>query len=384
MALRLILFFTITCTTWVLAHYYVGARLIRPLRSEKRKRAARIALWSTFLLAPTVMFLGRDLTAAEWFAPIRWLAFAHMGFFFLLFVGVVLRDVAMLLTRGVRKLTKAEPLDPERRAFFVQSANAGVVGGAAALTGWGMVDALREPELVEVDVPIEGLPEALDGYRIAQISDVHIGPSLKVDFMRSVVAKVNSLDADLVAVTGDLVDGWVDDLRDHVAPLGEIRGRDGAFFCTGNHEYYWDADAWVDEVRRLGLTPLLEEHRVVERDGAKMVVAGCTDIRTSEAHDPKRALEGAPEHDFSLLLAHQPKSIYEAAEAGFDLQISGHTHGGQFFPVTLFVGLAQPFVKGLGKHEDTWIYVNRGTGWWGPPMRTGVPGEITLLRLVRA
>ena len=186
-----------------------------------------------------------------------------------------------------------------------------------------------------------------------------------------------------------MVDGSVADLRVHTRRFDALRAPDGVFFCTGNHEYYSGADEWVEEVARYGWIPLLNEHRLIERDGARLLVAGCTDFnadRHGEEHasDPAKAREGAPDHDLSLLLAHQPKSIHAAAAAGYDLQLSGHTHGGQFFPANMFVGFAHPFHEGLGKQDDTWIYVNRGTGYWGPPNRAGVPAEITLIRLVRA
>ena len=259
----------------------------------------------------------------------------------------------------------------------------------------GYREATRVPDVVEVEVPIAGLPPALENYRVAQISDVHVGmPTIHGAWLRAVVDKVNALEADLVAVTGDLVDGHVADLRDHVRPIGDLRGRDGVFYVTGNHEYYWDGPAWVERVKELGLTALVNEHRVVEREGARLLVAGATDYRASHAvpghgSDPagaKRDASGAePAHDVSILLAHQPLSLPAAKEAGYDLQLSGHTHGGQFFPFNLVTKLIfHQYNHGLARDGDTWIYVNRGTGYWGPINRAGVPAEITLLRLVRA
>jgi predicted MPP superfamily phosphohydrolase len=201
-----------------------------------------------------------------------------------------------------------------------------------------------------------------------------------------VVDRVNDLSPDLIAVTGDLIDGTVEHLRHQVAPLGELRAPDGAFFVTGNHEYYWDAEAWCAEVARLGLTVLNNAHTVVRRGSASVVVAGVTDYTSArhlESHvsDPQKAIDGAPEAHLKLLLAHQPKTIVAAERAGFDLQVSGHTHGGQYFPWNLFVGLAHPFTVGLHPYRSTLIYVSPGTGYWGPPTRAGVPSEITLLRL---
>lgn len=387
--LRLLVFFTVATSIWGAAHWYVGKRLIVPWRaSEAQKRRARILLGVAFFLAPAAMFAGRAFADAPFFGPLRWFAFLEMGAFFLLFLFLVVRDVALLLGVGASRLVQAAP-DPERRRFLENASNAGILGATGLLGGWGLAEAERLPEVVEVDVPIAGLHPDLDGYRIAQLSDIHVGPTIKREDLAARVAIANGLEPDLIAVTGDLVDGYVEDMRDDVAPLAELRAPDGVYFCTGNHEYYWDADAWVAEVTRLGLRALLNEHALVERGAATLLVAGCTDYSAHRVvpeakSDPVAAKRHAPPHDVSILLAHQPKSIFEAARAGFDLQLSGHTHGGQFFPINLFVGLVHPFAQGLGKLRDTWIYVNRGTGYWGPPLRTGVPSEITLLRLVRA
>ncbi len=393
--MRRLIFFGVVVLVWACAHYYVGSRLIRPWLSPLREKAApdlvrrrRFAAWAlvwlSFSLAPIVMVSSRLI--GDGLGSIRWVGFFHMGIFVLLFVFVVFRDAALGAATLIAKLA-SRPADLARRNFLTRTSNAGILGVSGILSAWGYREAVRDPDVVEVDVPVPGLPPALDGYRIVQLSDVHIGPTIRGDYMRRIVAIANGLEADLAAVTGDLVDGHVEDLRDEVAPLAGLSARDGVFFCTGNHEYYWDADAWVAEVARLGLTPLQNEHRLIERDGAKLLVAGVTDFRSEREggvpSDASAAKAGAPAHDFSLLLAHQPKSIFGAAAAGFDLQISGHTHGGQFFPITLFVGWAHPYTTGLHRHDDTFIYVNRGTGYWGPPLRNGVPSEITLLRLVR-
>jgi predicted MPP superfamily phosphohydrolase len=260
---------------------------------------------------------------------------------------------------------------------------------AVLVTLWGFVNARRVARIVRVDVPIAGLPIALDGFTIAQVSDVHVGPTIKRPYVEAIVAAVNRLDADLVAVTGDLVDGSVRDLADHVAPLADLRAKEGVFFVTGNHEYYSGAPSWVAELHRLGLTVLLNEHAVVRRGAAQLVVAGVTDFNAghfdrAEASDPQAALAGSPAGAVRLLLAHQPRSAAAAEAAGFDLQLSGHTHGGQFLPWNFLVRLQQPFTAGLHRWRRMWVYTSRGTGYWGPPKRFGAPSEITLLRLVGA
>jgi len=241
-----------------------------------------------------------------------------------------------------------------------------------------------------VEVPIQSLPEALSGFTIVQISDVHVGPTIKRPFLNAIVETVNSLEADLVAVTGDLVDGSVADLARHVAPIAHLSSRHGTFFVTGNHEYYSGAEPWIAELRRLNVRVLLNEHVVLKHNTEAFIVGGVTDVSAhqfiaSHRSDPQAALRGAPSHAaFRLLLAHQPRSAPAAAEAGFDLQLSGHTHGGQFLPWNFLVRLQQPFVSGLHRLRGLWVYVSRGTGYWGPPQRFGVPSEITCLKLVRA
>jgi predicted MPP superfamily phosphohydrolase len=264
-----------------------------------------------------------------------------------------------------------------------------VLGSSSVLAAAGTVQARQLAEVRRVQVPIEGLHADLVGLRIAQISDLHLGPILGRAWLEEVVTAVNGLRADLVAVTGDLVDGTVGDLREDVGALRRLRAPRGVYYVTGNHEYYWDALAWVDEVRRLGLDALVNEHRVLAIGAAKLCVAGVTDFsaRASvrrHASDPAKALAGAPDVDLTLLLAHQPKSVFAARKLAVDLQLSGHTHGGQFFPWNLVIGLFHPLAAGLGRFDETWLYVNRGTGTWGPPLRTGVPAEITELELVRA
>ncbi|MBI5869074.1 MAG: metallophosphoesterase, partial [candidate division Zixibacteria bacterium] len=259
----------------------------------------------------------------------------------------------------------------------------------ASLSSYGLWAARRRPAVKNVTVELAELPPEFEGFRIAQITDLHVGPTIKRDWMQSVVDETNALNADIIAVTGDLVDGTVDSLRNDVAPIGELKAPSGVFFVTGNHEYYSGVIPWIDEVRRLGLTVLLNEHHVIERNGARMMLAGVTDyhgggFKPDHTSDPHGAMANSPACNPKLLLAHQPNSIFAAADAGYDLQISGHTHGGQFFPGNWLARMAQPYIRGLHKHDKTWIYVSCGTGYWGPPLRVGAPSEITLITLKRA
>ena len=310
-----------------------------------------------------------------------WVGLIAMGFFSTLFVMALLRDVVLLCARmafgagAYGALVRPSAID------------ALVLTAVFTLVGF-LVS--RRPRLVHVDIPIERLPPSLHGFTIAQISDVHVGPTIRRRFVERLVARVNDLKADLIAVTGDLVDGSVEQLSNHTAPLSNLSARHGAFFVTGNHEYYSGERAWTREIRRLGLTVLKNEHVVLQHDGALLVLAGVDDIGAhhfdpAQHSDPAAALRGAPAGAGArILLAHQPSSAAAAATAGFDVQISGHTHGGQFWPWNHFVRFFQPFTAGLHRLKDLWVYVSRGTGYWGPPNRFGVPSEITRIRLVTA
>ena len=330
---------------------------------------------------------------------LTWAGYLGVGFLSFVFSYVVIRDLVWLPVAGfkwfkargakpTRSREKNEPIDsPSRRGFLVNSMNYGILAAAALTTGFGVAEAKQTPQVKRVPVPIDTLPPDLEGFRIVQITDIHVNPTFRRSDVEAIVEVVNTLKADIVALTGDLVDGSVAQLGYDVAPLAQIQSASGNFFVTGNHEYYSGVIEWVEEVRRLGYTVLLNEHQIIARGRARLLLAGVTDYRggnffASHRSDPQKALYGAPAADAKILLAHQPKNIFEAARAGYDLQISGHTHGGQFFPWNLLVGFAQPYVYGLHTHENTQIYVSRGTGYWGPPVRVGSPSEITLLELV--
>lgn len=302
------------------------------------------------------------------------------GFFSSLLVLTLLRDVLLLPVAFLAS-------QPHLHTY--ESVSAAIVLGLGIFaTLAGLVGARRRARIVNVDVPLRDLPLALHGFSIVQISDIHVGTTIRKKYVEKIVKAVNALKPDLIAVTGDVVDGSVRDLAAHTAPLAELRALHGAFFVTGNHEYYSGANAWTAEFERLGLRVLLNEHAVIEHQGASLVIAGVTDFsahhfNASQRSDPRVALAGAPaEASIKVLLAHQPRSASAAASAGFDLQLSGHTHGGQFWPWNLFVRFQQPFTAGLHRLDHLWIYVSRGTGYWGIPNRFGAPSEITRLRLV--
>jgi len=397
------MFFLIAFSILSLIYGYTGWRLITPLRLSL---PWNLAAWSglvALLVLPVLVIYLRSYGLPPWLHEIlSWIAYLGLGFVTLTFSLLALRDLVWLVLIGLGKVLslaglygnpEALPLtsgDPTRRQFLLNTLNLGALGLAAAAAGYGVYAARSRIKVFRVSVPIDGLPPALNGFRIVQISDIHAGLTIKRDFVQRVVDQGKELAPDLIAFTGDMIDGEVEHLRSHVAPLAELSAPYGCFFVTGNHEYYNnDPEAWVEETRRLGFDVLLNEHRLIPCGDGRILLAGVTDYSVGEifpdhASDPEGALAGAPSSHVRILLAHQPRSIFAAARLGCHLQLSGHTHGGQFVPWKYLVSLQQPFIAGLDKFEDTWIYVSRGAGYWGPPLRVGVPAEITLLTLKKA
>jgi uncharacterized protein len=231
-----------------------------------------------------------------------------------------------------------------------------------------------------VPVPVGG--DALRGFRIAVVSDIHLGPISGRAHTERIVRMINETRPDLVAMVGDLADGSVAELGEAAAPLRDLVSREGTFFVTGNHEYYSGYEQWVTELERLGLHHLHNEHTPV--GGGRLTLAGVTDVMGRSFDDPPdipRALDGRPTGTPTVLLAHQPVQVRDAAKAGVDLQLSGHTHGGQLWPFHYAVRAQQGAVSGLSKVDDTWLYVTNGAGFWGPPVRVGAPPEITVIEL---
>ena len=368
-----------------LLHGYVVWRLAPALPAGPWALLLILTLLASALLMPLGL-LARRVRRQPLSDRLAWAGLLAMGLFSSLFVLTLLRDALLMLATLAAMPGWLAAVSPG----LLQDSAVAVVLLGVIVTVLGFVNARRTAAVVRVDVPITGLPRELHGFTIAQISDIHIGPTIKRPYLSRIVQAVNALGADMVAVTGDLVDGSVHELGHHVAPLAELRSRHGTFFVTGNHEYYSGAAGWVVELRRLGLRVLMNEHVVLEHDTASLVVAGVTDhgahhFEPSQRSDPQAAIAGAPPHaSMRLLLAHQPRRAEAAEQAGFQLQLSGHTHGGQFLPWNLFVRLQQPFTAGLHRLRGLWVYTSRGTGYWGPPKRFGAPSEITHLRLVVA
>jgi predicted MPP superfamily phosphohydrolase len=383
-ALQIVFFLTVVSLITYGMHHYLWARLVRD--PEWPALWQRVGTWSlvglalTMLLAmPLQRVLPRPLMTA-----LAMVAFGWMGLSFVLVIGTLGAEVV----RGAYHLLGGAH-DPERRRVFARGL-AAVVGGGGGLAGaYGVRTALAAWTVRTVRVAIEGLPASLDGFTIVQLTDVHVGPTIGRGFIEAMVRTVNDLRPDAVAITGDLVDGSVADLGHHVAPIAGLRAKHGVYFVTGNHEYYSGVDAWLDELRRLGVRVLANERVTLGDAGGMFDLAGVHDYgarRFPGPHQPDlaKALAGRDTTRPVVLLAHQPKHAREAVAQGVDLMLSGHTHGGQIWPWSTLVALDQKYVKGLHRDGATQVYVSEGTGYWGPPMRLGSEPEITRVVLCRA
>ena len=366
--------FVLILGVWLALFAYAG----RPILAGAAAAGLAPALgWTLLLIAAMLPALPLLLGTRS----VHWTGYATLALFSTLLALVIVGDVllgAYTLLRWTLAAQAWPALDPRTVSLTI-------LGAAGVLSLVGLAQA-RCPRVRKVDVAIEGLPEELDGYRIVQWSDVHVGPTIRRAFVQSLVERTNALNADAVVITGDFVDGPMEALRDEIAPIRDLRPRDGVFYVTGNHEYYWKAGEWIPVFEEHGLQFLKNEHRVIERGPAKLVMAGVTDPvgRNTHQPDPDRALAGAPADAVKVLLSHRPQTAPDASRLGVDLQLSGHTHGGQFFPFRLFIKKFQPIAKGLHRVGRTWVYVTRGTGYWGPPSRLAVGGEITVVELRRA
>lgn len=337
------------------------------------------AVWSFFGLFVGLMFLvpliNRLLDHRA-----DYLYFLSYGLFGFVSTYLVYLAAADLLQFLLRRLF---PTLPELGQWAFQAA----VGAALLSILVGSVGALRQPALKEVEVPIVGLPEGLRDFRIVQISDLHLGPLVTKAKVQRLVARSNALKPDLIAITGDLVDGEADGVRGKAETMATLQATHGLYFITGNHEYYSGVARWIPIIRNLGWKLLDNEHVVIERNGARLVVAGMPDPTaggrrgSGKGPDLAKTLEGAPLDATRILLFHPPTGYAAAEKAGVRLQLSGHTHAGQYFPWSLAVQSIYRFSKGLNRFGNMWIYTSVGTGFWGPPNRFLVPPELTVLVL---
>ena len=339
------------------AHLYIWWRLIEPLPSPWRELGTGlVVLFGPSL--PFTMLVARRLRrdAAR---RVQLVGYLWFGLAVYLLLGAWGSHVAV--------------------AFGANARDAAAVAGLAAVATvlLGLLHVARGPRVRRVEVPLEKL--GVDEYTIVQLTDVHIGQMLGREFAERVVHQVNELKPDLVVITGDFVDGRLSELQPHVEPFRGLRARDGVFAVTGNHEYYWNADLWLEHLRSLGIQILRNEHVTI---GNAFQLAGVDD--SSAGEDVPRAVRGRDPSLPLVLLAHHPRTIARATRAGVDLQLSGHTHGGQLLPLGWLVRLFEPQAAGLARHDATWLYVSEGTGYWGPPLRVGTTQEITAITLRRS
>ncbi len=386
--MRLTLFVLVILVAIPAWHVYVWARLVRDVTASPRARRAGAAALALLGVITPLAILRPAWLGAGGTRAVRAVGFPWVGFCILLACALLTVEVARAVVRVTRSLLRRDPLDVERRRALGR-----VLGGAAvaAAGGTALAGAAQALDLVleRVRVPLARLPAALSGTRIVQISDVHLGGAVGPEYLARVIAAVNALEPDLIAITGDLVDGSVSHLAPQIAQLRDLRARHGVFFVTGNHEYYSGAVPWVAHLATLGVRVLRNERVSIGDADASFDLAGVDDWSSAQyghghGHDLPRALAGRDPTRELVLLAHQPVTLHEAAQRGVGLQLSGHTHGGQLFPLRPFILLDQPFIDGLHRRGETFVYISRGTGCWGPPMRVGAPPEITEITLVRS
>lgn len=383
--LRMVVSVGIALGVSITVHYWMWARLVRD--------AHWAAPWNTaFTLAFAVLAVGMPAGMLATFALPRgaaaglaWPTYLWMGWVFILMVLLIPVELTRLSQWIWAKVTSDVP-SPERRLLLarVMSAGVGVVGAGTAAFGVGR--AVGQVPVKPIRIPVARLPPSMAGLRIVQLTDIHVGPTIGKRFVEQLVAQTNALEPDVIAITGDLVDGTVEHLGELVRPLSGLRARHGVFFVTGNHEYYSGVDGWLAFLPTLGIRVLHNERVRLETAGGPLEIAGVTDYTAGEfgerhAPDLAKAVAGRDPAVPLVLLAHQPRAADEAASLGVDLQLSGHTHAGQIWPFGLAVRLTTPYVRGLHRVGAMQLYVSCGTGYWGPPMRVGTEAEITSVEL---
>ena len=382
----------------LLAHVYLYRRLVRPLApSVKSRRALGIVLVGiTILLLArgTIRDLGPSIGEAYSVAAYGWIAFG-LCMVCAVAAGDLARGALAIAARlRPRRGSPSAPeppvelaaVDEDRRRFVAGVVPWGIVAGGTLLTGYGVTRAFTPAEITEIPIAIPKLPTTLDGLTIVQLTDVHVGPFIGRGFIDRLVEQANALRPDVLVITGDLVDGDVARLGPAVAGLANLRARFGTYFVTGNHDYYSGDVEWCRFLERLGISVLRNRRVPIGDDGGTIDLVGVDDWsggrrRSKTGYDLEAALAGRDPDRAAVLLAHQPTNFDVAVARGVDLQISGHTHGGQLFPMTMLVGLRYAYTRGLYTHGAGRIYVSRGCGFWGPPARVGSPPEIAKLVL---
>jgi predicted MPP superfamily phosphohydrolase len=328
--------------------------------------------------------LSPHLIAKPWFKFLYVTSYVSLGFLGLISFILILSDLEDLANLAFQKIS-TKKFNQDRRKFLKKTFLLGGFVSSGVITGAGIQNSF-DPKIVEVSIPLKNKHKKLSGLKIVQLSDIHIGPTLKKDFAEMLVLRTNKLNPDIIVLTGDLIDGLVQDIGDDLLPFKNFKAKYGVYYITGNHEYYWKANEWIQFLDTLNMKGLHNQNIKLEHNAEVFYLAGVTDLYSSRydeknATNVKRAYQNIADENFSILLAHQPKTVFEANKFAFNLQLSGHTHGGQGFPWNILVRIAQPYIKGLYMHEKMHLYVNAGTGFWGPPNRFMINSEITSIVL---
>ncbi|MBJ7341269.1 metallophosphoesterase [Mycolicibacterium sp.] len=383
------MFIVILCSVLGLMHVYVWKRLIK---DTTRSRTTFWVLTGVFVALAALLIAALTLPkvvgvdSSGWFAWPGYVWFALVAYMFLTLL--VLEPIRWALRRCATPAPTESPeaAEPMNRRLFLARTSAVAAGAASVgLVGVGVATAVGPPNVLRVPVGLRRLDPAFTGFRIAVVSDIHLGPLAGRAHTERIVRMINGTEPDLVAIVGDLVDGTVEELGPAAEPLRDLASREGSFFVTGNHEYFGNgAAAWLRELETLGVQPLRNENTVIRRGSGAFDLAGVNDLAGASESDPPdfdRALSGRDPSRPTVLLAHQPVQVAQAAGRGVDLQLSGHTHGGQMWPFHYAVRAVQPSLAGLSAVDGTQLYVTRGAGFWGPPVRVGAPPDISVISL---
>ncbi len=380
---------------------YICLRLIPRTSLDGWKRVTAYALCYLPLVYLPVRYTVRSMSnigenIPDWLNILLFTSHILIGSLSIVATIVFISDIILLAKKVLSYFTSkkkakqpsSQELDLSRRQFLHNSLSTGIVLASGAFIGYGLSEAMGMPTINHVKIPIQNLPPALHGFIIAQLTDLHINKPIPINRLENIVTEVNNLNPDTVVITGDLSDSLPWQVRNELEPLRHLKATHGKYFVSGNHEYYTGIESWLEEVDRLGLRDLHNEHHVIEQSGHRLLMCGVPDISaprmSNHASNPILAQNGSKPNDIKVLLAHQPQSIYKATQVNYDLQISGHTHGGQIIPWTYVTDYIQPYFYGLYQVENTQLYVSRGAGYWGPPLRIGAPAEVAILELVPA
>ena len=389
------MFFIVFITLLGIMHGYVGWKIFSGLNLNSSLAIIGIILLAILTLLPVLPILFRyNGFESSFLDKLSLIGYTSLGFFTLSFVAFLSKDLLFKVWGFISSFFSADvkqqiTLDVDKREFLEKSLSIGILSLIGPTTAYGFYSARKGPTIINQDIYLKNLPDSFENFTIAQISDLHVGPTIKKPYVEKVVNQISTINPDLIAITGDIVDGSIDYLRRDLEPLSQVVAKYGTYFVTGNHEYYSGAERWLDETDRMGFTNLVNDNKLITIKDQNIALAGVNDYRAhqiipSHRSNPDGAIKGINKDKVKILLAHQPASIFKANEAGYDLQISGHTHGGQFWPFTYPTKKANPYLSGLHNHNGTQIYVNSGTGYWGPPLRLGVTAEITLFKLKKS